>query len=81
MDRSKPKGPDYLVMDAFMDIFQLDLFDLVKAKSEAEGVTEEYCEYARQSNLAMDRCDNIMWLKDLETYEDSSISKIYKHVR
>ena len=39
MDRSKPKGPDYIIMDDFMDHFALDKSDLLNAKNEAEILT------------------------------------------
>ena len=36
MDRSKPKGPDYLVIDNFVEIFEsLDKTHLVRARKNA----------------------------------------------
>ena len=32
MDRSKPKGPDYLIIDNFVDYFGIDYTDLIRAK-------------------------------------------------
>ena len=32
MDRSKPKGPDYLIIDNFIDYFGIDYTDLIRAK-------------------------------------------------
>ena len=39
MDRSKPKGPDYIIMDDFINLFALDKSDLFNAKNEAEILT------------------------------------------
>ena len=36
MDKSKPKGLDYLIMDDFFEIFDLNETDLLYARREAE---------------------------------------------
>ena len=46
MDRSRPKGPDYLVIDHFLDFSLLDYSDLIKAREEAEFLTEKECNEA-----------------------------------
>ena len=38
MDRARPKGPDYLIIDNFVEIFGIDKADLIDAKSEAEEI-------------------------------------------
>ena len=39
-DRSRPKGPDYLIIDNFAHFFQLDMVDLMRARSEAKDITD-----------------------------------------
>ena len=36
MDKTKPKGPDYLIMDNFLENFELNVADLLYARREAE---------------------------------------------
>ena len=43
MDRSKPKGPDYLVMDNFFENFSLSEDDIILARKEAEEISKEIC--------------------------------------
>ena len=43
MDRSKPKGPDYLIIDNFLGSFGLDYADLVSAKGLAEVISKGVC--------------------------------------
>ena len=46
MDRSRTKGPDYLVIDNFVEIFKdLEKSDLINVRSEAEKLTEKTCYY------------------------------------
>ena len=41
MDRSRPKGPDFLIMDNFFDYFEnfIEKTDMMSARSEAEELT------------------------------------------
>ena len=40
MDRSRPKGPDYLIIDNFLDTFNnLEKADLINARSDVQGLT------------------------------------------
>ena len=43
MDKTKPKGLDYLVMDDFYEIFDLNEDDLLYARSEAEEIWTSIC--------------------------------------
>ena len=43
MDRKRPKGPDYLIIDNFADFFLIDKADLIDAKREAEGMSDFSC--------------------------------------
>ena len=43
MDRSKPKGPDYLIIDNFVDYFGIDYTDLFRAKGLAEVISNAAC--------------------------------------
>ena len=43
MDKSKPKGLDYLVMDDFYEIFALNEDDLLNARREAEDISTNIC--------------------------------------
>ena len=38
MDRTRPKGPDFLIIDNFAEIFRLDKTDLMSARREAEDI-------------------------------------------
>ena len=41
MDRARPKGPDYIIIDNFLDIFEsLEQDDLINAKSEVKAISE-----------------------------------------
>ena len=45
MDRSKPKGPDYIIIDNFEEIFRdkkIDI-DLIEARKEAKLETDQAC--------------------------------------
>ena len=63
MDRSRPKGPDYLIMDKFDSTF-LDLTtdDLMKFRSEAELISDKVCQLNGEANKS--RCDNLVWFKN-----------------
>ena len=43
-DRSKPKGPDYLIIDNFTSLFELSKGDLFAAKKEAWKLSNEICD-------------------------------------
>ena len=43
MDRSRPKGPDYLIIDNLADYFKLDVADLMNARKEAVELTDLSC--------------------------------------
>ena len=43
MDRSKPKGPDYLIIDDVAKFFQLNIDDLKDARKEAEEHVNFVC--------------------------------------
>ena len=44
MDRSRPKGPDYLIIDNFEETFpDLEKNDLINARSEAEKNAGDIC--------------------------------------
>ena len=63
MDRSRPKGPDYLVMDNLDEIFGLNKADLISARKEAEKLTEAICDEGITA-----RCDILLWIKALDTH-------------
>ena len=68
-DRSRSKGPDYLIIDNFANFFKLDKADLINARKEAEEMTDGLCNQAKEhSNYS--RCDNLIWLNDLSTAQD-----------
>ena len=50
MDRSKPKGPDYLVIDNFINYFKLDKADLLDARNYAQLFTDKVCNQAKEKN-------------------------------
>ena len=62
MDRKRPKGPDYLIIDNFADFFKIDKADLIDAKREAEGMSDFSC----SSEIEGDGCDKLIWLKNLQ---------------
>ena len=77
MDRTRStKGPDYLVIDNFVENFGLDKTDLINAKREAEEINQVACEDV--SAEAYSRCDYLVWLKDLDNQADAlpSLSKV-----
>ena len=78
MDRSKPKGPDYLIMDNFFENFSLNEADLRGARKEAEAIGSELCgKELAESN----RCDYVTWIKGFsDEYKLSSFMKIYEKV-
>ena len=63
MDRKRPKGPDYLIIDNFADLFEIDKADLINAKREAEGMPDFSC----SSEVERDGCDKLIWLNELQT--------------
>ena len=69
MDRTRPKGPDYLIIDNFAEVFQLDKTDLIDARSEAEGIKDVACN--NQVTAAYERCDYLVCLENLDSLGDS----------
>ena len=43
MNKNWPKGPDYLVMDNFLENFELKVADLLYARREAEDISTKVC--------------------------------------
>ena len=43
MNKNWPKGPDYLVMDNFLENFELKVADLLYARREAEEISTKVC--------------------------------------
>ena len=79
MDRSKPKGPDYLIIDNLAEI--LDSFEkanLVNARGAAEGLADDIC-----SSYQSERCDYLIWLKNLDANDDKmpALSQIYESMK
>ena len=63
MDRKRPKGLDYLVVDNFVEIFEdLEKADLVQARAEAEAHSKYVCDAGEPAA----RCDALLWLKALD---------------
>ena len=78
MDRSKPKGPDYLIIDNVAKFFKLNKADLTDARKEAEEIANFVCKEEEAKQYA--RCDSMTWLKNLETHEEAmpALSNIAK---
>ena len=57
-------GPEYLVIDNFIQFSGLNKVDLLEARKEAEKMSEAGCA-ADQSGHKNDRCDSLIWLKGL----------------
>ena len=58
MDRTRPKGPNFLIIDNFAEAFGLEKEDLIGARSEAEDIKEVAC-----NNLVAEayaRCDYLV---------------------
>ena len=60
MDRNKPKGPDYLIMDNLIESFDLKEEDLIGARKEMEKYSNKVCV---GDVAAQYRCDLLAWLK------------------
>ena len=43
MDRSKPRGPAYFIIDNFTKYFKLDKTDLLNARNEVETLSLKAC--------------------------------------
>ena len=44
MDKSRPKGPDYLIIDNLVETFaDLEKADLTSARREVEKIVEHFC--------------------------------------
>ena len=68
MDRSRPKGPDYLVIDNFVDMFDwLEQNDLIQARTEVEGISDQI--NGLEKDWVSARWDNLTWLKNHEESE------------
>ena len=66
MDRSRPKGPDYIIIDDFTDYFGDFKDTLLQARKEAEDLTGELSRLTcGAEDEAHARCDFLMWLKNL----------------
>ena len=78
MDKTKPKGPDYLIMDNFLENFELNVADLLYARREAEEISTEFC----TNDIGTEqRCDLLFWIKGVsDEYSLTSFKKIYKSV-
>ena len=63
MDRTKPKGPDYLIIDNILETF-LERADLLAARSKAEEMTSFVCDELAKDSA---RCDNLIWIRNLDT--------------
>ena len=64
MDRSRPKGPDYLIIDNFVDTFSdLEKADLIDARNEVQTLTERSCDGEEDKKHA--RCDGLTWIENL----------------
>ena len=63
MDRTKPKGPDYLIIDNILETF-LERADLLAARSKAEEMTSFICDEMAKDSA---RCDNLIWIRNLDT--------------
>ena len=78
MDRSRPKGPDYLIIDNFEETFpDLEKKDLIDARSEAEILAGDVCG-SQDDNVAYARCDNLIWLRNLDTHGDHQLPEFSK---
>ena len=64
MDRSRPKGPDYLIIDNFAELFK-DQINLIKARNEAKETTDYECSHWEAADYS--RCDNLIWYKNFDT--------------
>ena len=64
MDRSRPEGPDYLIIDNFVDIFSdFEMADLINTRNEVQALTEQFCISEEDQKHA--RCDNLVWIQNL----------------
>ena len=45
MDKTKPKGPDFLIIDNFVDALEdVEMTDLINARIETQMLTEGMCD-------------------------------------
>ena len=69
MDRSRPKGPDYLIIDNLVDAFEnLNKNDLMNARVEVQALAMYFCDMDEDSAHA--RCDYLTWFKNLISHGD-----------
>ena len=66
MDRSKPKGPNYFIIDNFARYFKLDKDVLLGAKKEVEKISDIACSDVDIATMA--RCDSLLWLEKIDTH-------------
>ena len=67
MDRSKPKGPDYLIIDNFFDVFQdMQESDLINARKEAELISDQICN--AEKGFKSTRCDSFLRVTNLDIH-------------
>ena len=71
MDKSRPKGPDYLIIDNFEDFFGDKNIDLYKARKEAKEITDHECSHWEAAPYS--RCDNLIWYKNYDTHGDQAL--------
>ena len=81
MDRSKPKGPDYLIIDNLAEIFDsFEKANLENARLHAEELSDDICNQAPSEDS---RCDYLIWLNNLDTNEErmQAFSQIYESMK
>ena len=81
MDRTKPKGPDFLIIDNFAETFELEKTDLMNARREAEDIKKSACK--NQIAGAYARCDYLVWLNNFDSQGDNlpAFRKIYQQMK
>ena len=84
MDRAKPKGPDYLIIDNLVEIFDtFEKANLVNARGTAEALSDEIC----RLDESIERCDYLVWLLNLDYYGgkilalSQALSQIYESMK
>ena len=78
MDRSKPKGPDYLIIDNLNEVFDsFEKANLVNARVSAEELSNDICNQHQSEDY---RCDYLVWLNNLDTNEEKmpAFNQIFK---
>ena len=75
-DRSKPKGPNYFIIDNFARYFKLDNADLLGAKTEVKKFSEIACDDPEVE--ISDRCDTLLWLEKIDTQNGKGMTALNK---